>query len=92
MLAVIDAACLTIFTIELLAKLYVWRLAFFRNGWNVFDFIIVAISLMPAVGALSVLRALRILRVPAAALHPAGEASRRLLPADGAAGNGSIAV
>jgi voltage-gated sodium channel len=62
-LGLIDSACLAIFTVELLAKLYVWRWAFFRSGWNVFDFVIVAISLVPAVGALSVLRALRILRV-----------------------------
>ena len=59
----VDAVCLAIFTIEVLAKLYVSRLAFFRSGWNVFDFVIVAIALLPAAGALSVLRALRILRV-----------------------------
>lgn len=63
LLEVVDAACLAIFTVELLAKLYLWRLSFFRNGWNVFDFVIVAISLIPAAGPLSVLRALRILRV-----------------------------
>ena len=62
-LAIIDGVCLAIFTIELAAKLYVWRLRFFRSGWNVFDFVIVAISLVPAAGPLSVLRALRILRV-----------------------------
>ncbi len=39
------------------------RLSFFRNGWNVFDFIIVAVALIPASGPLAVLRALRILRV-----------------------------
>jgi voltage-gated sodium channel len=62
-LALVDGLCLTIFTIEVAAKLYVWRGAFFRSGWNVFDFVIVAISLIPAAGPLSVLRALRILRV-----------------------------
>jgi voltage-gated sodium channel len=62
-LRVIDIACLTIFTIEVLGKLYVYRLAFFRSGWNVFDFVIVSIALLPAAGPLSVLRALRILRV-----------------------------
>lgn len=59
----IDAVCLAVFTLEVLAKCYVWRFAFFRSGWNVFDFIIVAISLIPAAGPLSVMRALRILRV-----------------------------
>ena len=30
----------SIFTIELIGKLIVYRLSFFRNGWNNFDFII----------------------------------------------------
>ena len=51
------------FVAELVAKLIVYRWRFFRSGWNVFDFIIVGISLVPASGNLSVLRALRILRV-----------------------------
>lgn len=63
LLAFADNVCLAIFTAEVIAKLYVWRFAYFRSGWNVFDFAIVAISLVPAVGPLSVLRALRILRV-----------------------------
>ncbi|MBX9758388.1 MAG: ion transporter [Beijerinckiaceae bacterium] len=63
LLELVDGVCLAIFTLEVLAKCYVWRFAFFRSGWNVFDFVIVAISLVPAAGPLSVLRALRILRV-----------------------------
>lgn len=59
----IDKLCLAIFTAELVAKLYAQRLRFFRNGWNLFDFFVVAISYMPSAGGLSVLRALRILRV-----------------------------
>lgn len=62
-LQVIDQVCLGIFVIELAAKLVVFRLSFFRNGWNWFDLIVVGISLIPAAGALSALRALRILRV-----------------------------
>lgn len=58
----LDRICLGIFVLELVAKLYARRLAFFRSGWNIFDFVIVAVSLMPASGGLSVLRALRILR------------------------------
>ena len=58
----LDRICLGIFVVELLAKLYARRLAFFRSGWNIFDFVIVAISLMPSADGLSVLRALRILR------------------------------
>lgn len=58
----LDRICLGIFVAELVAKLYARRLAFFRSGWNIFDFVIVAVSLMPTAGGLSVLRALRILR------------------------------
>jgi voltage-gated sodium channel len=58
----LDRICLGIFVLELLAKLYARRLAFFRSGWNIFDFVIVAVSLFPTAGGLSVLRALRILR------------------------------
>ena len=60
---IFDFGVLPIFVIELLLKLYAYRLLFFRVGWNVFDFIIVAISLIPNSGGLAVLRALRVLRV-----------------------------
>lgn len=63
LLVAVDMVCLAIFVAEIAAKLYAHRLAFFRSGWNVFDFVIVGISLLPAEGGLSVLRALRILRV-----------------------------
>ncbi|MFP3384198.1 ion transporter [Tritonibacter sp. SIMBA_163] len=59
----IDKLCLVIFILEIGAKLIVWRFRFFRNGWNVFDFLIVGIALAPAAQGFSVLRALRILRV-----------------------------
>ncbi|SLN33275.1 ion transporter [Roseisalinus antarcticus] len=59
----LDRACLAIFTVELAAKIYAQGSRFPRNGWNIFDFIIVGASLVPASQGLSVLRALRILRV-----------------------------
>ena len=59
----LDRFCLAIFVLELVAKLVAYRGRFFRDGWNVFDFIIVALSLAPGSQTLSVLRALRILRV-----------------------------
>jgi voltage-gated sodium channel len=62
LLAAVDLLALTIFIVEIVAKLYVYRLAFFRDPWNVFDFVIVAIALMPSGEGLSVLRSLRILR------------------------------
>jgi voltage-gated sodium channel len=39
------------------------RAAFFRDGWNVFDFLVIGISLAPATEAFTVLRALRVLRL-----------------------------
>lgn len=59
----LDKICLSIFVVELLAKLVAYRTRFFRDGWNIFDFIIVGISLVPAAEGFSALRALRILRV-----------------------------
>ena len=59
----LDRACLTIFVVELVVKLIVYRLWVFRDGWNIFDFIIVGVSLVPAAQGLSVLRSLRILRI-----------------------------
>lgn len=59
----IDLICLGIFVFELLMKLLVYRASFFRHGWNIFDFAIVAIALIPSSGGLSILRAFRILRV-----------------------------
>ncbi|MBV0911838.1 ion transporter [Anianabacter salinae] len=59
----LDTICLGIFVVELALKLFARGRRFFRNGWNIFDFVIVAISLAPAAQGLSVLRALRILRL-----------------------------
>jgi len=59
----LDRICLAIFVVELVLKLLVYRLRFFRDGWNIFDFVIVAVSLVPAAQSLSVLRSLRILRI-----------------------------
>jgi len=63
LIGVLDRVCLAIFVVELVLKLLVYRLRFFRDGWNIFDFAIVAVSLAPAAQSLSVLRSLRILRI-----------------------------
>nr|WP_252731227.1 ion transporter [Lentibacter algarum] len=59
----LDAICLAIFVVELATKIYVNRWQFFRSGWNNFDFLIVAVALVPVTQGLSVLRALRVLRL-----------------------------
>lgn len=51
-----------IFVIELSLKLVAYRLSFFKNPWNVFDFIIIGTALVPTSDGISVLRALRVLR------------------------------
>ncbi|MDQ3786317.1 MAG: ion transporter, partial [Actinomycetota bacterium] len=62
LLHVADHVMLYIFAVELALRLYAHGWRFFRDPWNVFDFVIVGISLIPASGPFSVLRALRILR------------------------------
>jgi voltage-gated sodium channel len=62
-LNIADQIILTIFVIEIALRLMAHRLAYFRDPWNVFDFLVVAIALLPASGPLAVLRALRVLRV-----------------------------
>lgn len=62
-LLAVDRAILAIFVVEIGLRLTVHRLTFFRDPWSVFDFVVVAIALIPASGPLAVLRALRVLRV-----------------------------
>jgi len=59
----LDKAVLAVFVVEVVARIVVHRAAFFKDPWSLFDFTVVAIALVPAAGAFSVLRALRILRV-----------------------------
>jgi voltage-gated sodium channel len=62
-LHLIDRIVVGVFVIELALRMYAYGpRRFFRDPWNVFDFIIVAIALLPVTGEFAVLRALRILR------------------------------
>jgi voltage-gated sodium channel len=63
LLIAIDKACLVIFCLEIGARLLAYRWAFWRSGWNIFDFAVVAVALVPGAGAWAVLRSLRVLRV-----------------------------
>lgn len=58
----IDKFILVIFTVEIGLKIIAYRHRFFFSAWNIFDFLIVAIALIPAAGPLHILRTLRILR------------------------------
>ncbi|MDX2265781.1 MAG: ion transporter [Hyphomicrobiales bacterium] len=58
----LDTAILAIFVVEIAARLFVYRAAFWRDPWSVFDFVVVAIALAPDTGNLAVLRSLRVIR------------------------------
>ena len=54
---------ITVFTMEILLRIVAHGKAFFRDPWNWFDFVIVAVALVPASVSLSILRLFRFLRV-----------------------------
>ena len=58
-----DSFVITVFTIEILMKISVYRGAFFKDPWNLFDFTIVAISLVPATSGFEIFRVLPVLRL-----------------------------
>lgn len=62
-LRILDKLCLAVFLIEIGSRLVAYRLHFFRSGWNVFDFAVVGVALIPGAGPWAVLRSLRVLRV-----------------------------
>lgn len=65
--AALDVAVTLIFVVEVGMKLYADRLGFFKDGWNVFDFLIVFASVLTlgstGVAVLRVFRVLRVIRV-----------------------------
>jgi len=63
LLKMLDQIVLWLFVLEIAARLTADFKGFWRDPWRIFDFIIVGVALIPATGALSVLRAFRILRV-----------------------------
>lgn len=58
-----DKIVIGIFTVEILLRIYVHRLSFFKDSWSLFDFFIVVISLIPANENFAILRILRVLRL-----------------------------
>jgi voltage-gated sodium channel len=58
-----DRVALAIFVVEILLRIYAYGWSFFKDSWNIFDLVIIAIAVVPATGEFSVLRSLRILRV-----------------------------
>jgi len=58
-----DRLIVAVFVLEMLAKVAAYRRRFVRDPWNVFDFVVIGLSLLPATSAFSALRAFRVLRV-----------------------------
>lgn len=63
LLKTLDKIILLVFVVEIALRIVAHGLRFFRDAWSVFDFLVVAIALIPASGPLAVLRTLRVLRV-----------------------------
>jgi len=59
----LDQLCLWIFVGELALKMLAYGMRFPRDPWNMFDFLIVAVSFAPDMGMFSSLRLFRVLRV-----------------------------
>ena len=59
---ILDTVFIWIFAIEIILKLLSDKHRFFLNGWNIFDFTVVAIAFIPGNGVFSVLRVFRIFR------------------------------
>ncbi|MDA3909467.1 MAG: ion transporter, partial [Sulfurimonas sp.] len=60
---IFDKFVITVFTIEIMLRIYAHRLLFFKDTWSLFDFVIVAISLMPSTGGFEIFRILRVFRL-----------------------------
>lgn len=62
-LFVLDRLFMAIFIIEMFMKIFAFRKKFFKSGWNVFDFTIIAISSVPFASYFIILRTFRLFRL-----------------------------
>lgn len=62
-LKIIDRLIVYAFVAEIGLRIVAWRGDYFKNGWNIFDLLIVAVSIGAATSGLAALRAFRVLRV-----------------------------
>ncbi|MEX6633579.1 ion transporter [Hyphococcus lacteus] len=63
LLVTLDRIIIYAFVVEIGIRIIAYRGVYFRNGWNVFDFLIVVVSIGAATSGLAALRAFRVLRV-----------------------------
>ncbi len=59
----LDSIILAVFVVEVLIRIGAQGWRFFTEAWNLFDFFVVGVALVPTTENFSVLRALRVLRV-----------------------------
>ncbi len=62
-LFVLDRLFMAIFIAEMMMKIYAYGKKFFKSGWNVFDFTIIAISSVPFTSYFIILRTFRLFRL-----------------------------
>lgn len=62
-LTLVSNICLTIFVIEITLKIIFTRKSFFKSCWNIFDFVIIFISVLAEFGPLSIFRVIRVIRI-----------------------------
>ena len=62
-LQLFDQVVIIIYCLELGIRIYAKGLQFFWDPWGIFDFMVLAITLVPSNEAFTVLRSLRVLRV-----------------------------
>ncbi|MDR1026046.1 MAG: ion transporter [Lactobacillus sp.] len=60
---ILDRLCMAIFIIEMLMKIYAYGPKFYKSGWNVFDFTIVAVSSVSLFSYFIILRVFRLFRI-----------------------------
>lgn len=60
--AVLDGCCIAAYVVEFLIKIICEKKCYFTSGWNIFDFSILVVALLPFSHYVTVLRALRIVR------------------------------
>lgn len=63
LLGALDNAILAIFTAELALRIGLRGRSFFREGWNLFDFVVVVVALAPVSSGFVALRVLRVFRL-----------------------------
>ena len=62
-LFILDRLFMAIFIIEMIMKIFAFGKKFFKSGWNVFDFMVVAISSVPFASWFIILRTFRLFRL-----------------------------